>query len=61
MSMSEEQEKLYQHTIRSLLVKVDRRDELIHQLRKEIMDFRKQKSNKEEDGCNGLGNNSENR
>jgi hypothetical protein len=57
MSMTDEQEKLYQYTITSLLVKIDRRDEVIQQLRKEITRFKKQNATRVEDGCNGVERN----
>lgn len=56
MSMTEEQEQIYQHAITSLIKKVDKRDEEIVKLRKEIARFITEK--KKEEGCNGLeGNN----
>lgn len=55
MSMSEEQEQIYQHAITSLIKKVDKRDEEIMKLRKEIARLITKKT---EEGCNGLeGNN----
>ena len=56
MSMTKEQEEIYQHAITSLIKKVDGRDEVIMQLRKELARLTKEKKN--EEGCNGLeGNN----
>ncbi len=56
MSMNEEQEQIYQHAITSLIQKVDKRDEEIMKLRKEVARLIKEKKN--EEGCNGLeGNN----
>lgn len=56
MSMTEEQEQIYQHAITSLIKKVDKRDEEILKLRKEVTRLIKEKKN--EEGCNGLeGNN----
>jgi hypothetical protein len=55
MSLTSEQEEIYQHAITSLIQKVDKRDEEIMQLRKEVARL---KTNKNEEGCNGLeGNN----
>lgn len=48
--MTEEQEEIYQHAITSLIKKVDKRDETIEALRKEI---RRLKAQVMEGECNG--------
>lgn len=55
--MTEEQEEIYQHTIASLLRKIDKRDETIHQLRQEIVKLKKEYTQLKEDGCNGIERN----
>lgn len=55
--MTDEQEKIFIHTIESLLRKVDKRDETINQLRMEIVKLKKQRANEQEDGCNGIVSN----
>lgn len=51
--MTDEQEQLYQHTISSLLQKVDKRDATIEQLRRQISELQKRNAQLQEEGCYG--------